>query len=832
MKHCYIHRITLTLLIFLIPVLIFSQDTQELMDMSLDDLLDMEIVSASKKAQKIEDAPAAIYVITQDDIKKYGYMNLGEALRMVPGVEIIQSGNHKYEVSFRGFSRTAFNKSNKVLFLVNGRPVYNEVFGGVRIFSLNVSMNEVKRIEVIRGPGSSLYGANAFSGVVNIITENPTEQEGFKADINYGALGETYSNLTYGSDITEKTAFSFSLGFDQMLQSEERLFVDDELRNPDMSSYDIPLSEQELGYPEGQQTALMAMRAKLNLKYDISEDKSLNIYTGFNTNRTDVYWVIPAQYDVNDFYAQIDYRDEKNFARLYFNGSTNGRYESGRNLSIEEPSNPYLIATNREEIVDHTTRFVNQQLDFEYQRTQDITDNLNLIGGVNYRRNFARSNVYTLDGESTLEGVDIIAGYAQFDWRALDNLTLGLGARADWHTYVGMNINPRLTAIFKPTEKFTLRAGAGTATRNPALFDNLVDGYAKITSWENALNSAANSLPPEQAAFGEVLRNLRHIENLTAQGDFLVLHAIGSEDLDAERLTSIEFGFQYNATEKLQIRTDLFYNIMSDAISFRDSRPDQYITQMENVNGILQAAGVPEEVAAQFTNPMSNQDLLNAAQQFAQAGQLDLAGLMGGLAQLVYDENNNPNPAIAKTYALEYVNEEDEYVFMGGELSFLYVLNQHLSLTANYGYLQFNDEYNQRTYTITQGENAGQKGTLDLLISPEHKANLGIKFNYSGLFGGVMFNYMSERKFQADNNLDGQFTDADLNYSNGGINELEARVNLNINLGYDFGTFEIYAVGMNLIQSDDYRMFEASASIPVPADYLDTRVMGGVRIKL
>jgi len=154
-----------------------SQDTTkvDLYDMDLSALMEMTVTTASKKAQSVDEAPAAVTVITKEDLMFYGADNLGEALRLVPGMEIIQGSDANYEISVRGFSRTGYSTSNKVLWLVDGRSVYYDGLGGFRMESCPIAIEDIERIEVIRGSGSALYGANAYSGIVNIITKKASE---------------------------------------------------------------------------------------------------------------------------------------------------------------------------------------------------------------------------------------------------------------------------------------------------------------------------------------------------------------------------------------------------------------------------------------------------------------------------------------------------------------------------------------------------------------------------------------------------------------------------------------------------------------------------------
>ncbi|TVT49342.1 MAG: TonB-dependent receptor [Denitromonas halophila] len=149
--------------------------SDELMDLSLEELADIQVLSVSRKAQRLSDTAAAVTVLTREDIRRSGARSVPEALRLVPGVQVAQIGAGRWAVSVRGFnSRFA----SKLLVQVDGRSVYSPMFSGVFWNALNLMMEDVDRIEVVRGPGASLWGANAVNGVINIVTRNAASTTG------------------------------------------------------------------------------------------------------------------------------------------------------------------------------------------------------------------------------------------------------------------------------------------------------------------------------------------------------------------------------------------------------------------------------------------------------------------------------------------------------------------------------------------------------------------------------------------------------------------------------------------------------------------------------
>ncbi len=142
---------------------------------SLEELMETEITSVSRKAERLRDVPAAVYVITAEDIRRSGATCLAEVLRMVPGLEVARSGSHTWEISARGFR---YRTANKFLVLIDGRAVYAPVFGTVLWEDQDLVLEDIARIEVIRGPGATVWGTNAVNGVINVITKAAGETPG------------------------------------------------------------------------------------------------------------------------------------------------------------------------------------------------------------------------------------------------------------------------------------------------------------------------------------------------------------------------------------------------------------------------------------------------------------------------------------------------------------------------------------------------------------------------------------------------------------------------------------------------------------------------------
>ena len=179
-------------------------DPEDLTSLSLEELLDVKIVSASKHSAPAFTTPAAVFVLTAEDLRRSGARSVPEALRAVPGLDVARIDNNKWAISARGFNS---QYANKLLVLIDGRSIYSSLFSSVFWELQNLPLCEIERIEVIRGPGGSLWGVNAVNGVVNIITKEPGAAESRRLTASGGSLEDGALDLGYSTGLIGQGRF-------------------------------------------------------------------------------------------------------------------------------------------------------------------------------------------------------------------------------------------------------------------------------------------------------------------------------------------------------------------------------------------------------------------------------------------------------------------------------------------------------------------------------------------------------------------------------------------------------------------------------------------------
>lgn len=203
------------------PILVFlgTQTTaqelnpSDLKKLSIEELMNLEVTLVSKTPQRLSGAASAIQVITAEDIRRSGVNTLPEALRLLPNMQVAKVNASQWAISVRGFNNVL---ADKLLVMIDGRTVYTPMYAGTFWDAQNVLLEDVEKIEVISGPGGTLWGANAVNGVINIITKSADKSQGLFAEVGAGSQIPWMANLRYGGKINDKVHYRiYGLGYKQ-----------------------------------------------------------------------------------------------------------------------------------------------------------------------------------------------------------------------------------------------------------------------------------------------------------------------------------------------------------------------------------------------------------------------------------------------------------------------------------------------------------------------------------------------------------------------------------------------------------------------------------------
>jgi len=199
-KKYFVSGIALLLTNILIITNLFAEES----DANLNLAFNPQVMSLSKKKESAFDSPSATYVLSSEDIRRSGVTSIPEALRLVPGVQVARLNGHSYAITVRGFERQF---SNKLLVMIDGRTIYTTLFSGVFWDEQDYVLEDIDRIEVIRGPGGTIWGANAVNGVINIITKNSAQTKGLYASQTFGSNDRSITELRYGGENKSKDSY-------------------------------------------------------------------------------------------------------------------------------------------------------------------------------------------------------------------------------------------------------------------------------------------------------------------------------------------------------------------------------------------------------------------------------------------------------------------------------------------------------------------------------------------------------------------------------------------------------------------------------------------------
>ena len=407
----------------------------ELAEFSLEELMNIEVRSAGRKQQKLSHTAAAVYVVTQEDIHRSGATSVPEALRMVPGLHVAQIDSTKWAISARG-SNARF--ANKMLVLVDGRSVYTGLWSGTYWDQHDLLLEDIERIEVIRGPGATMWGANAVNGVINIITKSAKDSQGWLATATGGNL-DRGTAVRYGGKFGDKVHYR---AYSKMFDRGHSLMPD--------------------GRPAGDRWR--ATRGGGRMDWQVSAKDSLSIHG-------DIY--------------EGNSRQEPAFAVLLGGPSVDGPervYSSGGYAQLrwdrkfsERSETALQIYFTDEERGESAAIGKFDTIDFDIQHRFALAARHDLMWGGGYRRTMDRIRGL---GPSGAEAVrfrpdsrdqNLVSVFLQDDFSLVeDRLVLTAGSKLQRNDYTGLEIQPNARLLWTPDARQGLWGAMSRAVRTPS----------------------------------------------------------------------------------------------------------------------------------------------------------------------------------------------------------------------------------------------------------------------------------------------------------------------------------------------------------------------------
>lgn len=498
------------------------------MDLSIAELTQIEVTSVSRRSQKLQDVASAVFVITQDDIRRSGATSIPEALRMAPGVQVDRVGTDKWAISIRGFNG---RYANKLQVLIDGRSVYTPLFSGTFWEQQDTFMEDTERIEVIRGPAATVWGINSVNGVINVITKKAADTQGTLLTAGGGTFEQAFVGARYGGKINDDTPF--------------RIFAKGFARN-DM--------ESTLG--------------------GSGNDQWHSARGGFRIdhNRGIDHFTVQGDFFSNFIGNTVLGQPRADSERAVI--SDRGRSEGGSirfrwDRTISEQSSIML-----QTYFDHVNRklpsvgnYISESFDIDFQHRSPLLNRNDLTWGFNYRlyhTSLTDSDLIKLSPNNQIN--QIFSGFIRNETKLIpDRLVFSFGTRLDRNDFTGLEIQPNARLMWTPTSYNSVWASISRAVRTPSRLENdgqVVAGYLS--------NFSVPNLPLTMAA----------------QGIFNGNHAFKSE-----KLLAYELGYRHQLSPQASVDIAGFINDYSHlrdlslgGFSFMSGIPPQVLLQLMGNN--------------------------------------------------------------------------------------------------------------------------------------------------------------------------------------------------------------------------------------------------------
>ncbi len=478
----------------------------QLADLPLEELMRIEVVSASRKTQRLADVAASMHVLTADDIRSSGVRNLPEALRLVPGMDVAQLSGSRWGVSTRGFTG---RYANKLLVLVDGRSVYSPIYSGVIWELERVPLDTIDRIEVLHGPAGSIWGSNAVNGVINIITKSSRETQGGLVDVAVGDGGRRTLRARQGGETASGATWRIGAMADEGAAGRSAVGTDGN-----------DAFQQKMVDARWDRTSDDGAHSSVDVQLLKSQSDEL---------QSDGLYVPPY---VQPLPIRLD------FDRLVVGAHHEQRVSPGMTTSLR-------AAYTREAVrFGSRTDIKDSVLDADASAVWQILPGheLNFGAGLRYLDMPAHPTDWISFDPINRRGLEWSL-YAQDEWTMEPGRwRMTLGARVDHDLYTGSHLQPNLRLLFTPTPDLALWGGLSRANRTLSRGEH--DGILKVSV-----------LPPGTAANPGPLP--------------IQLFGGGGQDptMVSSRYTdAAELGLRMQASSSVSVDATLFTHVLRDDI--------------------------------------------------------------------------------------------------------------------------------------------------------------------------------------------------------------------------------------------------------------------------
>lgn len=518
----------------------------ELFNMSLDKLMnmDMEIVSASKTNQRASDSPAAVFVISEEDIQRSGAIYIPDILRMVPGIFVGKNSSSEWVASSRGYTGKF---SGDILVLINGRSVFSPLQNNINWEEQNIHVNDIERIEVIRGPGGSLWGANAVNGVINIITKSAEDNQ--------------YTHISARGGEGDKSSFYLSQG----LTFGESGYVK-------LSGHET----KKEGY-EAKRTGLLEQDWKSHrVTLDAQWDDGIHFFD-LRANQSKItthpFW---PEYTLTEPFLRLN--DPEEVLDTY-------DFQSKFSLILSEQSrlSSRFSIDNFERkslVFEETSRNVDLDIEWAYEFNQGhlLNTGINIRKNVSFYSTFDLLDIDVFPAESDINNISVFAQYTHF---FTENFHLTAGAKVEDHSETGETIQPTLRALWVANYQHRFWASVSKSRSTPSRFE-FSPANVEVATFAPGTLDPRIPIPVQ----------IKFVND-------------GSE-LDTQSLVSNQIGWRFTPNNKINVDVTAFYNEYSHLSSTSDellnqtifgpTGPFQQITTFPARDGTAKAHGL--EIAA------------------------------------------------------------------------------------------------------------------------------------------------------------------------------------------------------------------------------------------